>query len=196
MASVPKLAHCTTGAEGYLALHIGSDLWFFINRKHRGNPWRELAMFTQAELDASQLGSIFFDLPVRQIILPDRSFSLFTGFNPTGNVARLFWNSGGSSEIRRFDVDVSTLAFTASVVLPFQGRDPFVVDARAGTFPNRIIMAYIKDGGMYWRQSLDLGITWSAEREIDAAFSGITELEASIKDPATKHELKVLQNRT
>jgi hypothetical protein len=181
-----------------------SDARIFISKNHRGNPWRELEMFTLADA-ASPGGPLFFNLdPVRVEIL-DQSFQLISAINTTGDVVRFYYNAGTSDEIRAIDLDVVANTAGSASVLPFPGRDPFIMDARTVLNPNRVYIVYVNpSGNNAWRQSFDLGVTWvnrnllpGEELIDDIAATDHTLAECNINDPSGDREsVQVMQRRT
>lgn len=130
MASAPKLASCSTTPADWFAVRVETEIYLFVVKAHRGAPWREMEVFTQAELLASQQGSVFFDLDARKVEILDQTFRFTSGVQVGPSVVRFYWNPGGSDEIRRLDYDVLTGQLGQPAAEAFGGLDPFVVDGR------------------------------------------------------------------
>jgi hypothetical protein len=182
----------------YLAIPVGSEVYLFVVKAPKGNPWREIEYFTQTEFDASQLGAVFFDLVPKRLEILDRTFELTSGLSPAANTVRFFWNPGQSSEILTVDYDLSTDSPLGDPApLPFQGRDPFIIDARTASRTDRFYMIYVlPDGSSNFRVSEDAGEEWGPQRFIDSAGSDIVQTEGLVTDPLTQRNLvEVLQRR-
>jgi hypothetical protein len=177
---------------------VGSEVYIFVVKAHRGNPWKEIEFFTQTELLASQQGTVFFDLYPSRVEILDQTFRLTTGIHVVSNTVRFFWNPGsGSTDIRYIDYDVDVNeAVSAPAQLPFSGVDPFVLDGRVTGHPNRFYMLYVDGGAQKIRHSDDAGATWTGEVIIDAATAQVLAAEGSFEDPDTDRNLiSVLQRR-
>lgn len=196
----PDLLSCSaTVAESLVVPAVTlADGRVFISKNHKGNPWRELEMFTITDVRTIS-GPLFFNLDPVRVELNDVTFQLVTGVNVSGDTIRFWYNSGTSNELRLIDFDAVTLTSGQPVTLGFTGRDPYVVDARTGTKPNRMYMVYINDAGNNaYRQSFDNGLSWESEVLIDdvTALDHI-RCEANLTDPlGIRENVQVVQLRT
>jgi hypothetical protein len=196
----PDLISCSaTVAESLVVPAVTmSDARVFIDKNHKGNPWRELEMFTLTDA-RSLTGPLFFNLdPVRVEIL-DQSFQLISGVNISADIVRFYYNPGAAGlELRTIDLDVELNTASAHLVLPFEGSDPFIMDARTVAFPTRLYLVYINAAGNNaFRISLDDGISWDSEVLIDDfAATDHLHAECNFDDPTgAREEVQVLQRR-
>lgn len=183
MVQGPTLVSCSATATETLVVTVGGAAHVFVNKDHRGGPWRELETFTVPDVVASLGGPYFFNVRPVRVERLDQTFNLTTAFSPNTNTVRFFWNPGSSYELRYMDYNVSTRQTESPVVLPFEGRDPFIVEAQVPGDEQRIYMTYLtRDGANEARISRNNGTTWGGPRTVDPGAAGVVEQESMLED--------------
>lgn len=179
---------------------VEADVFLFIVKKHTSGPNRELEVISTRQLQAG--GPFFFNVDPVRIELLTQQFTLVSVFQFQGPIVRLYWNrvAGTTNEIVTVDYDTFTNKATSAVTsLSFEGRDPFIMDARTTADPNRLYMVYVNNAGNNaYRVSDDLGVTWGTELLIDdETATDHNFCEANFEDPLTdKEDVQVLQQRS
>lgn len=192
----PKLISCSAHTTDVMTLGVNGTAYVLVVKAHQGSPWRELELFTLSDAIGA-MGPLFFNLYPLRIEILDQTFTDLTAFNPSGDVVRFFWNPGDSTEIKTMTYDVVTGVTSGITALTFNGRDPYVLDARTGTNPNRIYLLTISDSGeLEGRVSSDLGLTWGAPVIVTQAADLPIMHEAVISDPlVAKNDVCVTELR-
>lgn len=211
--SAPQLISCSALIDETVVIRAGDDSFIFAFKNHKGSPRREAEVFTVAAAQAAPPFSTGTDFdfgidPIRIEIL-DQVFRFVSSILITDTVAapdddpivRFYWNQiagtqTGNNPILQVDYNTITNEKVGSVsTLPFEGLDPFVMDARTLAEPLRLYMLYVEPSTakMALRVSRNLGVTWS-----DGCFfdSDVVLVEGVLQDPETlKESLRVLQRR-
>lgn len=194
-----------TGADWVI---VQADVFVFFSKNHKGSPNRELELISVRQAQEAASGPFFFNIEPSRVELLQQTFDEVSVFQVQGRQIRLYWNRGvgtNTDDILTINYDVfRNAAVTAVATLPFTGRDPFIMDARTGSNPNRLYLVYVNAAGRNaFRQSFDLGVTWvdvdgaSGETLIDdVADITHTACEANFNDPqGDKEDVQVLQRR-
>lgn len=187
-------------------VQFDGDSQLFVLKAPRGPgfPIREIETMTTEEIVAAVGGAKFIPHEAANVEKFDQGFHLNSTFRVLGGVTivRFFWSrirKSGARNIFRMDYDLGLRQPGPIVTLPFQGDDPFIMDASKTGAPLRVYLVYVtSDGKNAFRQSQDQGITWSDETLIDddTALDHI-RLECNFDDPDTDRDnVQVVQLRT
>jgi hypothetical protein len=179
-----------------MTLDVNGVAYVLVVKAHQGNPWRELELFTLTDAIGAT-GPLFFNLYPTRVEILDQTFTDITAFNPSGDTIRFFWNPSDLTAIKTMTYDVITGTVSSITTLPFNGRDPYVLDARTGPNPNRLYLLTISDSGeLEGRISADLGLTWGAPVVVTQAADLPIMHEAVISDPlVAKNDVCVTELR-
>lgn len=181
-------------------LRIGGQSIIHIVKHLHGVP-NEIELFSAADAIAAESGPLYFNLVPSVLRVLTQDFHLVSGFTIAGNTYRLYWNPkvvGLAHNVKRVEVDLSTLIPTPLTNEAFIATDPFIMDARTGLNPNRLYLVYVAPSGQnVYRVSANLGTSWGDEVPIDdVAATDHNFAEANFNDPlGDKEDVQVLQRR-
>ena len=202
------LVSCSARVEESVVIRVANDAYIFAIKNHKGSPLREIETFTKGDIQKS--GPFFFNVVPTKIEVLDQVFRFVSAITLStesqviaGNsaIVRFYWNqiagrNTGENLILYADYNVITNELVSAVTnIGFKGLDPFIMDARTSSHPNRLYIVYItENGNQQLRISEDLGVTWSHGCAHD---SNIRWIEGIIRDPQGSKELiRIMQEQS
>lgn len=210
--SAPQLISCSARIDETVIIRSGGDSYIIAFKNHSGSPLREAEVVSVSNALATSAFSpstnFSFGINPARIEILDQVFRFVSVisltdsiFNPiTEPIIRFYWNEiagleTGLNPIRFVDYNTRLNAQVSAVrTVPFEGLDPFIMDARTPAAPRRFYMLYVAASGeMSLRVSRDLGESWSNGCHFD---SNVIYVEGVLQDPlGIRENLRVLQRR-
>lgn len=196
----PVLVGISQRNEETVAFKVGGQHYILVVKRPVMGGQREMEVFTIA--DALAGGPFYFNIHPRRIEVLQFDPAMVSGFLISGSNFRMYSNpsaASGPRRIRRNEFDVVTTLPTSGVTVEaFEGIDPFVIDVRSLALPNRLYLIYatVATFVIGFRDSTDLGVVWTAERQFDQTVPPVRRVEANITDPLGDREhIQVLHQR-
>ena len=173
--STPQLISCSARVDDVEVISAGElGAFVYVFKNIIGVPLLEPETFTIADAQAALSGPHGFNIDPTRVEILDQGFQLVTAILLTDvadvdagadPIVRFYWNLGAGralDTILYLDYNIVTRETVGPVQqTPFGGIDPYVLDGRTDSDPERLFMLVVTtDGDLTIKISHDLGRTW------------------------------------